>query len=168
AVVTGSVVDARGEPIAGARVAKDQVPTYLLVGATPPSIAIADARGHFRLGELGEGTVTLETYSPDLGRARVEGVRVMSGRTTEGVKMTIRRGPGDIGPDPGASGGVAITLGETSRDPREVVVVAVAEGSEAERAGLAPGDTVVEVEGVEVHTIAEARLGFSGPLSAGG
>jgi protocatechuate 3,4-dioxygenase beta subunit len=166
AVVTGSVVDARGEPIAGARVAKDQVPTYLLVGATPPGIAIADARGHFRLGELGEGTVTLEAYSPDVGRARVDGVRVVSGRTTEGVKVTIRGGSGDIGPDPGASGGVAVTLGETSGDPREVVVVAVAEGSEAERAGLAAGDTVVEVEGALVHTIAEARSRLSGPLSA--
>ncbi len=170
-VVAGVVLDARGEPVAGARVAKDQVPTYLLVGVTPPGIAIADGRGRFRLGELAEGTVALEAYAPDLGRGRVEGARVVAGRTTDGVKITVRSGSGgsggaDTAVDPGASGGVAVTLGETSGDPREVVLVAVAEGSEAERSGLAAGDTVLEVDGVSVHSIGEARARLSGPLSA--
>jgi PDZ domain-containing protein/carboxypeptidase family protein len=168
--VAGVVLDARGEPVAGARVAKDQVPTYLLVGATPPGIAIADARGRFRLGELAEGTVSLEAYAPDVGRGRVEGARVVAGRTTEGVRITVRVGGGsggaDTAVDPGTSGGVAVTLGETSGDPREVVLVAVAEGSEAERSGLAAGDTVLEVDGVSVHSIGEARARLSGPLSA--
>jgi protocatechuate 3,4-dioxygenase beta subunit len=165
-IVTGTVVDARGDPIAGARVAKDQVATYLVVGTTPAGIAVADARGRFRLGELAEGTITLEAYAPDLGRARIEGIRVVSGRTTDGVRLVLRGGAEDASPDVGASGGVAVTLGETSGDPREVVLVAVAEGSEAERAGLAPGDTVLEVDGVQVHTIAGARARLSGPLSA--
>ena len=46
----------------------------------------------------------------------------------------------------------------------QFVIVAVAEGSEAERAGVAPGDTVVSVGGQSAATMAEARAKMSGPL----
>jgi S1-C subfamily serine protease len=45
------------------------------------------------------------------------------------------------------------------------VVASVAEGSEAERAGLAPGDVVLAVDGAPVHTMEEARAKMSGPLA---
>jgi C-terminal processing protease CtpA/Prc len=60
--------------------------------------------------------------------------------------------------------GVAVTLGETA-EPKEVVIVAVAESSEAERAGLVPNDVVVEVDGQAVATMKEARQRMSGPLA---
>ena len=47
---------------------------------------------------------------------------------------------------------------------REVGIASVVEGSAAERAGLEPGDILLEVSGVEVHTIAEARARLTGPL----
>jgi len=50
--VEGVVLDARGDPIAGARVAEGLVPTYLAVGASPPNLAVTDARGRFRLVDL--------------------------------------------------------------------------------------------------------------------
>lgn len=161
-IVEGTVVDARGDPVQGARVARDRVPTYLAVGTAPPGVAVTDARGRFKLGELPEGDVTLEGYAPDVGRARVTGVRVVAGRTTIDVRITLEKL--DKAPDPAATGGVAVTLGETS-EPREVVLVAVAEGSEAERAGLEPNDVVVEIDGVRVHTIEEARAKLNGPIA---
>jgi protocatechuate 3,4-dioxygenase beta subunit len=160
--VEGVVVDARGDPVQGARVAPDRAPTYLAVGATPPGVAVTDAEGRFKLGELPEGELTLEAYAPDVGRARVSGVRVNAGRRTLNLRITVRKEEGESR-DPGASGGVAVTLGETS-DPREVVLVGVAQGSEAERAGLAPDDVVLSVDGVAVHTIEEARGRLNGPL----
>jgi hypothetical protein len=166
--VEGQVLDARGDPVAGARVALDRVPTYLTVGGSPAGVAVADARGAFRLGDLPEGAVTLEAYAPDVGRARSEGVRVVAGRIARDVRITLRSdgadGPAErsSGADD-AAGGVAVTLGETA-EPREVVLVSVVEASEAERAGLVPGDVVVAVDGKDVHTLSEARRRLGGPL----
>ena len=164
-IVEGIVLDAKGSPVPGARVAKDAVPTYLPATGLPPGMAVADPRGRFRLAELGEGSLTLEAYAPDVGRARITGVRVLVGRTTDSVKIHLLRGE-PISAEPLTTGGVAITLGETAAglEAAEVVIVAVSEGSEAERAGLAPYDLVTEVGGVAVRSITDARARLSGPV----
>ena len=163
--VEGDVVDARGEPVAGARVSKDDVPTWLLIGSTPDSIAVTDANGHFALRGLPEGTLTLEAYAPGVGRARAEDVKVVSGRTTDGVRVVIAPTSDDPGvADVSASGSVAVTLGETDA-PTAVVVVSVVEGSEAERAGIVPGDVLLEVDGARVDGMQEARAKLSGPIA---
>ena len=163
--VEGEVVDGRGDPVPGARVARDAVPTYLPVGGTVTGMAVADGRGRFKLAELAEGTVTLEAYAPDVGRGRRTDVRVLAGRTTDRVKIVIQKGE-PTGKEPIATGGVAVTLGETAAgyEMPEVVVVAVAEGSEAERAGLAVNDVLVEVGGAKPATIADARQRLAGPV----
>ncbi len=163
--VEGDVVDARGDPVAGARVAKDDVPTWLLIGATPDSIALTDANGHFALRGLPEGTLTLEAYAPGVGRARAEDVKVLSGRTTDGVRVVIAPTSDDPGvADVSASGSVAVTLGETDA-PTAVVVVSVVEGSEAERAGIVPGDVLLDVDGARIDGMGEARARLSGPIA---
>ena len=162
--IEGDVVDARGEPVAGARVARDSVPTWLLVGSNPADIAITDTTGHFTLRELPEGTITVEAYAVGVGRARVGGVKVVGGRTTDGVRVAI--GPGDddaVPAEVSASGSVAVTLGETDT-PVAAIVVSVVEGSEAERAGLVPGDVLLTVDGAQVGGMAEARAKLSGPI----
>ncbi|HXX69600.1 MAG TPA: carboxypeptidase regulatory-like domain-containing protein [Polyangiaceae bacterium] len=161
-IAEGDVVDASGAPVPGARVARDHVPTWLLVGSNPRNLAIADAEGHFRLGELPEGSVTLEAYAPDFGRTQAS-VQIVGGRTTDRIRMLFGQGSNDVpSAEPSSTGSVAVTLGETGA-PSEVVVVSVVEGSEAERAGLSPGDVVVTVDGVTVHTMGDARARLSGP-----
>lgn len=164
-VVEGVVVDTKGDPVPGARVAKDAVATYLPASGLPPGMAVADPRGRFRLGELAEGSTLLEAYAPDVGRVRVSGVRVIAGRTTDGVKIILARGEA-VPAEPLTTGGVAVTLGETAAGvaAAEVVIVAVSEGSEAERAGLAPNDLVSEVGGARVTSISDARARLSGPV----
>jgi protocatechuate 3,4-dioxygenase beta subunit len=164
-IVEGLVVDAKGDPVPGARVAKDAVPTYLPASGIPPGMAVADSKGRFRLGELAEGAAMLEAYSPDVGRAQVTGIRVLAGRSTSGVKIVLARGEA-VASDPLATGGVAVTLGETAAGltAAEVVIVAVAEGSEAERAGLLPNDLVAEIAGARVSSITDARARLSGPV----
>lgn len=163
ATVRGVVVDEGGKPVAGARVGRDQVPTYLPVGSLPAGLAITDARGRFELGGLPAGPTSLEAYAAHLGRARVEGVQLLAGRVTEGVRVVLKREA--AASEPVAAGGVAVTLGEAGADAGEsrVVIVAVAEGSSAERAGLFPGDVVVAVDGRVVHTMEETRARLSGP-----
>lgn len=163
--IEGVVEDERGNGLAGVRVAKDVVPTYLPVGSTPPGIAVTDGKGRFRLGELPEGAVTLEAYSADVGRTRKLDVRVLAGRTTSDVKILMAREEGAT-KEPSGSGGVAVTLSETSAglEASEVVVFAVAEASEAEHAGLVPGDILVEVGGTKISSIADARHRLSGPI----
>jgi protocatechuate 3,4-dioxygenase beta subunit len=163
--IEGDVVDPHGDPVAGARVSRDAVPTWLLVGSNPDMVAITDARGHFALHELPEGSVSLEAYAPGVGRGRVSGVKVVAGRTTDDVRVAIAA-PDDDGTsasEPAAAGGVAVTLGETDA-PTEVVVVSVVEGSEAERAGLVPGDVLVSVDGSGVNRMADARSKLGGPV----
>jgi hypothetical protein len=165
-VVEGEVVDARGDPVAGARVARDHVPTWLVVGTNPQGVALSDAKGRFTLRELPEGNLALEAYAPDRGRARVEGVRVTSGRTTVRVRIALGAPLAEQAPAPesSATGSVAVTLGETG-EPVEVVIVSLVEGSEAERAGLAPGDVLLAIDGASVATMGEARTRLSGPLA---
>jgi PDZ domain/Carboxypeptidase regulatory-like domain len=165
-MVEGDVLGPRGEPVAGARVARDHVPTWLVVGATPPGIALTDARGRFSLNQLPEGTVMLEAYAPDIGRGRAEGVKVVSDRTTVNVHITLAADSGNdaASKGPAASGSVAVTLGE-SDEPVEVVIVSVVSGSEAERAGLAPGDVLTAVDSEDVRTMEEARARLSGPVA---
>jgi carboxyl-terminal processing protease len=66
--------------------------------------------------------------------------------------------------DPNLEGaGVALTLGE--RDTAEgvsVLIVDVAPGSEAERAGLAAGDALLSVDGAAVDSMAAARQKLNG------
>lgn len=163
--VEGVVVDTKGNPVAGARVAKDAVPTYLPVGAPLVGMAVTDAKGRFVLSELGEGTITLEAYAADVGRARTTGVKVSAGRTTDNVKIVLSRGE-PTPSEPLATGGVAVTLGETAAglEGPEVVVVAVSENSEAERAGLVAGDVVLEIGGARPKSITDARARLSGPV----
>jgi C-terminal processing protease CtpA/Prc len=59
---------------------------------------------------------------------------------------------------------LAVTLGETA-EPVEVVITSVADGSEAERSGLAIGDVIAAVDGTPVRTMQEARERMSGPLT---
>jgi len=168
-VVMGEVIDADGKPVAGARVAEDHAPTWLAVGSNPQELAVTDARGTFTLRALAEGTATLEAYAPDVGRARIDGVRIVGGRTTDGVRIAMGRTHSSPAEErhadvSGATGSVAVTLGETAA-PVEVVIVSVVEASEAERAGLAPGDVLLAVDGVPAPTIEEARARLSGPVS---
>ncbi|HEY8075079.1 MAG TPA: carboxypeptidase regulatory-like domain-containing protein, partial [Labilithrix sp.] len=163
AVVEGTVVDAHGDPVPGARVGKDAVPAFLPASAMPTGLALTDGRGRFHLAELPEGAIALEAYAPDVGRGKTS-VRVIAGRTLDGVRIPLARG--EAASEPLATGGVAITLGETAAglEEAEVVVVAVTEGSEAEHAGLAPNDVIQDVGGVHVRTIADARARLSGPV----
>jgi S1-C subfamily serine protease len=164
------VVDGDGRPVAGARVAKDHAPTWLPVGSNPQELTVTDARGAFTLRGLAEGTATLEAYAPDVGRAHVDGVKIVAGRTTDRVRITVGRTPSSPTEErradvTGSTGTVAVTLGETGA-PTEVVIVSVVEASEAERAGLAPGDVVLTIDGAPAQTIEQARAKLSGPISA--
>lgn len=166
-VVEGVVIDNKGNPVAGARVAKDAVPTYLPVGTQMMGMAVSDAKGRFLLNELAEGNIVIEAYAPDVGRTRVTAIPIRAGRTTDNVKITLTRDePGSNPSEPLATGGVAVTLGETAAglEGPEVVIVAVASSSEAERAGLQVNDLVMEIGGKKPKNIVDAREKLSGPV----
>ncbi|MFS8066192.1 MAG: carboxypeptidase regulatory-like domain-containing protein, partial [Byssovorax sp.] len=159
--VEGEVVDADDQPVAGARVGRGGVPTYLPLGPLPRGIVATDRDGRFTLGGLPEGKVKLEAYFADLGRAVVEDVPVRAGRTTTRVKITLGAGT-PASREPKGAGSVAVTLGE--RD-RTVVVVMVPPGSEAELAGIEPGDELLAINGRAVRSIEATRKRLTGPLA---
>ncbi len=161
AAVTGIVVDDRGQPVAGARIARGHVPVYLAAAGTPTGVVLSDTAGKFRLGELPDGDSTLEAYAADVGRGHAE-VHLFSGTAATDVRIAlVHERAGSTQTE--SSAGVAVTLGERTAE-REVVIVAVAEGSQAERAGLVPGDLLVSVDGQAVGTLEEARARLTGPL----
>jgi hypothetical protein len=162
--VEGEVLDERGDPVAGARVAVGRAPSYLPAGALPRGVAVTDANGAFSLTGLPGGLTTLDVFSPDRGRGSVR-VDVQSNRTRSGVRITLK--PSGSEQDPFAPGGVAITLGERGAgDALEVVIVSVAESSEAERAGLQPGDVITAVSDARPSSMHDARSRLSGPLQS--
>lgn len=163
--VEGTVVDEQDEPIAGARVARDEVPSYLPLGVLPPGIAVTDRNGRFVLGGLPEGTVTLEAYTADRGRGAVENVAVRADRTTSRVKIVLPE-PDDQRREARGSGSVAVTLGERAEGgAKAIVIVMVAPGSEAEIGGLEPGDHVLEVNLQKARSIEGTRRLLTGPLT---
>jgi hypothetical protein len=161
--VEGEVLDADDRPVAGARVARDAVPTYLAAGPLPRGIVATDRKGRFKLGGLPEGKVALEAYFADLGRGRVEDVAVRAGRTTDRVKITLADGGKSAAREPKGAGSVAVTLEEAAG--KAVLVAMVPMGSEAEAAGMEPGDELVSINGLAVHGSDAARKLLTGPLS---
>jgi protocatechuate 3,4-dioxygenase beta subunit len=163
ASVEGDVVDARGEPIEGARVAEGAVPTYAPAGKLPPGVILTNGRGEFKIDDLREGDVVLEAYVPEVGRGRATS-HVTAGRATRGVRIAVAPlSPGDA-VDSTASGGVAISLDAELNAAPGAPIVAVAPGSEAERAGVEPGDRIVAIDGQQVPTAKEARARLFGPV----
>ncbi|MFO0611321.1 MAG: carboxypeptidase regulatory-like domain-containing protein [Polyangiaceae bacterium] len=158
--VEGTVVDSEGKPIAGARVAMDAVPTYLPMGRMPAGIVTTDKDGRFTLPGLPEGKVSLEAYSPDLGRGDVDEVEIAAERTTDRVVVVIAEEDYEP-PKVLGAGSIAITLAQQGGD---VVILAVPNGSEAEFGGLEPGDVILSIMGQPVYTVEQARALLSGPL----
>jgi len=154
--VEGEVVDAHGDAVLGARVAAGVVPAYLPAGALPADIAVTDGRGRFTLSKVAPGQVEIEAYHAQVGRGRAH-VRIDSGRTATGVR--IRLEPNAAEDEPARPGGVAVTLGERGAS---VVIVLVAQASEAERAGLQAGDVLVTVDRVAPTSLSDARERLSG------
>ncbi|HEU4404809.1 MAG TPA: carboxypeptidase regulatory-like domain-containing protein [Polyangiaceae bacterium] len=160
--VEGRVLDARGDPVVGARVAAGAVPAYTPAGALPRGVVATDAEGRFRLDDLPPGEVALEAYLPSKGRGRDEAVPVRAGRVTS--RVTLRLRAGDVPSEPAAMAGLAVTLGEQwAQGQLEVQVLHVAPGSEAERAGVRPGDEIAAVDGKAPDSLEAARRALSGP-----
>jgi len=164
AEVSGRVLDPQSRPVAGARVAVGVAPAYLPVGALPAGVAVSDGGGRFVLRGVRPGKVEIEAYAADFGRGSVI-ASVQAGRTTRDVDIKL---PGERAADePATSGGLALTLGERGDPPDvEVVIVHVAPGSEAERAGVAAGDVIVSIDGRAVQDMKEARARLGGPVSS--
>ncbi|EYF03573.1 carboxypeptidase regulatory-like domain-containing protein [Chondromyces apiculatus] len=157
--VEGEVLDPDGEPVAGARVARDRVPSYLPLGPLPAGVVTTDREGRFILRGVPAGDATIEAYTADLGRVS-EVTPVRAGQTTTRVRLTL---PGDTPrPEARGAGSVALTLGVVRG---AVVALLVPPGGEAELAGVEPGDRLLSVNGRDVRSINEARRRLTGPLA---
>jgi protocatechuate 3,4-dioxygenase beta subunit len=158
--VEGEVVDQRGDRVSGARVMAGEVPSYLPAGKLPRGVALTDSDGHFTLAGVHPGSAQISAISSVAGRGSVH-AEVNSGRTTSGLRIQLA--PQHAESEPAAAGSVAITLGERGTAPQvEVVVVSVADGSEAEHAGIQGGDVISAVDGVVPSSMSDARFRLSG------
>jgi hypothetical protein len=162
--VAGTVLAEEGEPVAGARVGLGIVPAFLPAGGPmPPGLVETDREGRFVLDGVRVGTVSVSAYAGGVGRGSVGAVAVRPRQTTEGVEIRLSGASESL--DVGAGGNVAITLGEREGELEaalDVVVVNVAAGSEAERAGISRGDIVRAVDDSPVTNMAEARRALGG------
>jgi len=160
--VEGEVVDQRGDRIAGARVMVGNGPAYVQAGKTLRSVVLSDQEGHFLLSFVHPGSATITAVSSVAGRGSARAVEVSSGRTTRGLRIQLAP-QGAEADAPLSQGTVAIGLGERGSAPNlEVVVVSVAESSEAERAGVEAGDVISALDGARPTSMADARARLSG------
>ncbi|MEO6600346.1 MAG: carboxypeptidase regulatory-like domain-containing protein [Polyangiaceae bacterium] len=159
--VEGEVVDERGDRIAGARVTAGTGVSYSPAGRQARGVVTSDNDGHFVLTGVHPGTATITAVSGSAGRGSARNVEVSEGRTTRGLRIQLA--PFAADGESTSPGGVAIGLGERGTAPTvEVVIVSVAEASEAERAGLEAGDVVSALDGTRPTSMADARARLSG------
>jgi S1-C subfamily serine protease len=160
--VSGHVVDESDRPVSGARVGVGVVGAYLSASSLASGTVMTKADGVFLLDRVRPGKVDVEAVLAGAGRGRATGVVVDSGRTSEDV--VIRLSPSEDA-ESAATGGVAVTLAETRKIGQEpkIVVVHVAEGSEAEHAGIVAGDVLTAVDRAAPTSLADARKRLSGP-----
>jgi len=159
--VEGEVRDGRGDPVLGARVTVGDAPSYVPAGRALRGVVLSDRDGHFLLPRVHPGTVTISAVSSVAGRGSVRGVEVSAGRTTRNLRLELTSQPTEA--ETLATGSVAVALGERGNAPAiAVVVVSVAEASEAERAGVEAGDVITAVDGVRPTSMHDARARLSG------
>ena len=156
--VTGIVLDKTGNPVAAARVATYPVPAYLAAATLPSTMAITRSDGRFLLKSVPAGKVVLYAYAPTVGRGNSTPLEVIAERETD-VTIRLTSPPGDELPT-GQTANVAITLAEQGAT---LTVASVAPASEAERAGIVPGDTLIAIEGVHPGSMSDARGRLAGP-----
>jgi len=146
--VSGEVVDARGDPVAGARVRADRpVRLFLGRGARPVT---TDAAGRFTLGGLAARATTIWAVHPSLGTTRTD-VDLDRGSVDDArLAYDVELGDAPEATAPARFGGVAVVL-EGAR------IAEVLPASEARRAGLREGDVVTSVDGAPVGGGALAR-----------
>jgi hypothetical protein len=160
--VEGTIVDERGSPVPGARVATSPASAYTL--ANRAGEATTDARGAFRLGELPKGNTTLHVYAAEYARVATEPFMLGAGESKRVDRIVLRRTAADQTTTPESGPTLALTLGEASESGHVVIVAVIANGG-AERGGLRAGDIVLSVQGARVKSIVEARRLMTGPLS---
>lgn len=164
AVVRGMVVDSKGDPVAGARVAEGVAPAYLPAGSLPRTMAITDAAGRFEIKGLEPGKLSFEAYAPGVGRGRLEGIEVSPDRPASDLSITLAGETSDS--DPAAGATVAVTLGQAAPGPagapHPFTVLHVAEGSDAEQSGVRRGDRLVRIDGTAPSSLEDARAHLSG------
>ncbi len=159
--VSGTVLDPEGKPVRGARVGLGFVPAFLPVGPPAPGMVVSGADGQFVLRGLGVGKVTVSAFAAGVGRGSLRDVEVRGGESTTGLVIALVGAQGEAGPS--ALANVAVTLGERTRGAElEVVIVNVAAGSEAERAGLQSGDVLWAVDGELPTNMADVRRRLGG------
>jgi membrane-associated protease RseP (regulator of RpoE activity) len=121
---------------------------------------LSDGDGHFSLTGVHPGMALISASSSVSGRGSVR-AEVSPGHTTRGLRIQLS--PHATDSEPLALGNVAITLGERGTAPQlEVVIVSVADGSEAEHAGVVAGDVINAIDGARPSSMADARLKLSG------
>ncbi|HEX2669661.1 MAG TPA: carboxypeptidase regulatory-like domain-containing protein, partial [Polyangiaceae bacterium] len=160
--VEGEVVDQRGERVEGARVSAGNGSSFVPAGKATRGVVLSDRDGHFTLTGVHPGTATISAVSSLSGRGSVRSVEVSSGRTARGLRIQLAPQTGDAESVP-TPGSIAVGLGERGNAPNvEVVVVSVAESSEAERAGVEPGDVITAIDGVHPVSMSDARARLGG------
>jgi C-terminal processing protease CtpA/Prc len=104
----------------------------------------------------------LGAYGASAGRGTLTGVVISPGETTSDLRLVLRRDESTS--DPILQGSLAITLGEAAG---EVIVVQIADLSEAERSGLKVGDAILEVDGQPTASMSVTRTRLNGPAGTG-
>ncbi|MCC7539684.1 MAG: carboxypeptidase regulatory-like domain-containing protein [Deltaproteobacteria bacterium] len=155
--VRGEVVDAQGEPVAGAIVAVGEVPRLVRALSVPDGVAVTDARGRFLLRGVEAGERTVRARHRVAGEGASAPLRVAPGETVDDVRVTLaapESAEGARGDD--ATDGAQVAIGVEERDGR-VVVSDVVPDSAAAEAGIRAGDVLVAVDGDRVVDVAGAR-----------
>lgn len=147
----GVVVDALGDPVAGATVSAGD----LQIRSAPD--------GSFAFDNLPPGNVDIHARHLAAGSASEGGLLVRAKEVLEGIRIRLPRrfDLEGVAPEEALATGLAVDVEDTAEGPR---IVALAPGSGAERAGLQIGDIVLQVDQRPVSSRTELLNALAGPV----
>jgi hypothetical protein len=154
--LSGVVVDANEEPVAGAKVGAGFVASVGARGALPVGVVVTDDRGRFTLNGVAAGSIRLSAVGPTGDRGEIT-LDAEAGDEKSDISIVLSAS-GEAAEVDVHTAGFAVTFGERDT-PRgvQVVLVDVARDSEAERGGLERGDVLARVGGEAVTSMRAAR-----------
>ena len=120
--------------------------------------ARTDRRGAFTLDSLAVGDIAIVAWHPTLGRSLPTIARVIRGTVARGLRLRFER---DLATAVRALAVRALSFRDVDG---AVEVLAVTAGTDADRAGLRPGDRVVTIGAEPVRSAAEAERRTEGAL----
>ena len=156
--IEGRVEDAEGRAVAGALLASDRIGAFLVHKRGGLILGESDQDGEFSVAVQRADQLYLFGAALGVAYGFSDAIEPADRDVVDGVRVIVDH------PDPAVAYEQGTALFSLDERDQRLLIYAVAEGSQAERAGLRAEDEVVSIDEVRPEDLHDARSLLSGPL----